>query len=102
MASRHEYFVGRAMDSLEKLHGDTGVHRAASTGVETSVTLLVAEIFVSIDGFEHMKAVLRESAVVMTRGDYLTYDGRKWRVIEIVTQEDGLHEIDGIKAEEVN
>lgn len=102
MASKHEYWATRAAEPLFTWHGDTGTHYAAKTAVSTSVTILSCEVYSGTDGNEYAKFVAREADLTIERADYLTYDGRKWRVMEAVIGEDGLFEIEALRAQEIS
>lgn len=102
MASKHEYWATRAGEPLFSWHGDTGSHYAMKTSTTTSVTILACEVYSGLDGQEYAKIVAREADVTIERGDYVTYDGRKWRVMEPVVAEDGFFEIEALRAQEVS
>lgn len=101
MTSMFEYWATRAAEPLWSVHGDSATHKAATTGTETAITVLLGE-FSESEGLEHGQVVVREADITVVRGDYLTFDSRTWRVLEVVTEEDGLATCELIRATEVN
>ena len=102
MASPAESWATDAAESLLFWHGDSAVHRAAGTGTETTVTVCMAEITGAVSEDAEAEFVLRTSDVLVERGDYLTYNGRKWRIVLVVVEEDGLYRLEATRAQEVN
>jgi hypothetical protein len=100
VTSQHEYWALQASKPLFEVHGDTAVHKAAVSGTETSVTVLVGE-FNEGEEVENGQVVLRVADVTVTNGDYLTYNSRTWRVVSVVTEEDGLYACELVRAREV-
>ncbi len=102
MASKFEHWSKAAWETLAEVHKDTATHTAMRTGTETSVSLLAAEVIHGIDGNEIAQFSSNPTDLTIERGDYITYDGRTWRVLEVFEQEDGLYQISAIRAQEVN
>jgi len=103
MVSKHEFWATRAGEPLFLWHGDIGTHIAMTTGVETSVTIMFAEMVVGLHGDESAQIVVQEVSAAIARGDYMK-DGasQTWRVLEVFTQEDGHFQLECTRAHEVN
>jgi len=103
MVSKHEYWATQAGEPLFQWHGTTGTHTVMATGVETSVTIMFAEMVVGLHGDESAQIVVQESSVTIARGDYMKDEaGQTWRVLESFVQEDGHFQLECTRAHEVN